>query len=151
MGEKRILIIDDDEDIVESLSMLLSGAGFEVDTAVTGDEAIKKSKEKVYNIALIDVVLPDMTGIDLLTKLEERKPKTRKVIITGYASLDNAVKALNLGADAYLIKPVDPEELMNTVKKQIEEQESELEMTQEKIVKFIETRVKELEKEEEKE
>lgn len=148
MGEKKILIIDDDEDIVESLSTLLSGAGFIVDTAVTGEEAVKKSKEKVYNVALIDIVLPDMTGIDLLTKLEERKPRTRKVIITGYASLDNAVKALNLGADAYLIKPVDPEELINTVKKQIEEQENELIMTQEKIVKFIETRVKELEKEE---
>ena len=149
MEEKRILIIDDDEDIVESLSTLLSSAGYAVDTAVNGEEAIKKSKEKVYNVVLIDVVLPDMTGIDLLTKLEERKPATRKIIITGYASLDNAVKALNLGADAYLIKPVDPEELISTVKKQIEEQENELAITQEKIVKFIETRVKELEKEEE--
>ncbi|MEM4214672.1 MAG: hypothetical protein QXZ28_05755, partial [Candidatus Methanomethylicaceae archaeon] len=71
---------------------------------------------------------------------------TRKVIITGYASLDNAVKALNLGANAYLIKPVDPGELINIIKKQIEEQENELTMTQEKVVKFIETRVKELEK-----
>ncbi|MCQ5362934.1 MAG: response regulator [Candidatus Methanomethylicia archaeon] len=147
MEEKRILIVDDDEDIVESLSTLLSNAGYVVDVALNGEEAIKKSKEKVYNVALIDVVLPDMTGIDLLTKLEERKPATRKIIITGYASLDNAVKALNLGADAYLIKPVDPEELISTVKKQIEEQENELAITQEKIVKFIETRVRELEKE----
>ncbi|MEM4157563.1 MAG: response regulator [Candidatus Methanomethylicaceae archaeon] len=146
MGEKKILIIDDDEDIVQSLSTLLSSIGFVVDTAVTGEEAIKKSKQNVYNIALIDIVLPDMTGIDLLTKLEERTPKTRKVIITGYASLDNAVKALNLGANAYLIKPVDPGELINIIKKQIEEQENELTMTQEKVVKFIETRVKELEK-----
>ncbi|NHV60986.1 MAG: response regulator [Candidatus Verstraetearchaeota archaeon] len=147
MEEKRILIVDDDEDIVESLSTLLSNAGYVVDVALNGEEAIKKSKEKVYNVALIDVELPDMTGIDLLTKLEERKPATRKIIITGYASLDNAVKALNLGADAYLIKPVDPEELISTVKKQIEEQENELAITQEKIVKFIETRVRELEKE----
>lgn len=146
LGEKKILIIDDDEDIVQSLSTLLSSIGFVVDTAVTGEEAIKKSKQNVYNIALIDIVLPDMTGIDLLTKLEERTPKTRKVIITGYASLDNAVKALNLGANAYLIKPVDPGELINIIKKQIEEQENELTMTQEKVVKFIETRVKELEK-----
>jgi len=147
LEEKRILIVDDDEDIVESLSTLLSNAGYVVDVALNGEEAIKKSKEKVYNVALIDVELPDMTGIDLLTKLEERKPATRKIIITGYASLDNAVKALNLGADAYLIKPVDPEELISTVKKQIEEQENELAITQEKIVKFIETRVRELEKE----
>lgn len=147
MEEKRILIVDDDEAIVESHSTLLSNAGYVVDVALNGEEAIKKSKEKVYNVALIDVVLPDMTGIDLLTKLEERKPATRKIIITGYASLDNAVKALNLGADAYLIKPVDPEELISTVKKQIEEQENELAITQEKIVKFIETRVRELEKE----
>ncbi|MGC8936953.1 MAG: response regulator [Candidatus Methanomethylicaceae archaeon] len=147
--KKSVLIIDDDEDIAESLSILLKEVGFVVDTAHTGEEAIKKSKEKVYNVALIDIVLPDMTGIELLTKLEERKPKTRKIIITGFASLDNAVKALNLGADAYLIKPVDPEELIATIKKQVEEQEREVAMTQEDVIKFIETRVKELEKEDE--
>ncbi len=145
--KKRILIIDDDEDILESLSVLLKDTSFIVDTALTGEEGIRKSKERVYNVALIDIVLPDMTGIDLITKLEERKPKTRKVIITGFASLDNAVSALNLGADAYLIKPVDPEELLNTIRKQVEEQENEVAVTQEKIVKFIETRVKKLEEE----
>lgn len=149
MAEKRVLIIDDDVDIVESLSTLLKEAGYIVDTATSGEEAIRKSKDNVYNVALIDIVLPDMTGIDLLTKLEERDPKTRKIIVTGFASLDNAVKALNLGADAYLIKPVDPKDLLNTIKRQIEEQEKEVALTQDKIVKFIETRVKELERQEE--
>lgn len=145
--KKRVLIIDDDEDIIESLSELLKNAGYLVDTATNGTEGIKKSKENIYNVALIDIMLPDMTGIDLLTRLEEREPKTRKVIITGYASLDNAVKALNLGANAYLIKPVDPEQLLDVVKKQIEDQEKELYVTQEMITKFIKTKVKMCEEE----
>ncbi|MGQ9759942.1 MAG: response regulator [Candidatus Methanomethylicaceae archaeon] len=147
--KKRVLIVDDDEDINKSMSELLRKAGFLVDVAFTGKEALKKARECIYHIALIDIKLPDISGIELLTQLEERVPRTRKIIITGYASLDNAVKALNLGADAYLMKPVDPEDLLNIVKKQSEKQDSELIMTQEKVVKFIETRVKTLEEEHE--
>ncbi|MCS7098448.1 MAG: response regulator [Candidatus Methanomethyliaceae archaeon] len=141
----RILVIDDDLDIREGISEILKAAGYEVDAVGTALEGIEKSKQKIYHIAFIDIVLPDMSGIDLLTKLEERVPKTKKVIITGFATLENAVQALNLGADAYLIKPVMPEKILEIVEKMMKKIEEEITITQEKIVKFIESRVKTLE------
>lgn len=141
----RILVIDDDSDIRKGISEILKAAGYEVDAVETALEGIEKSKQKVYHIAFIDIVLPDMSGIDLLTKLEERVPKTKKVIITGFATLENAVQALNLGADAYLIKPVMPEKILEIAEKMMKKIEEEITITQEKIVKFIETRVKTLE------
>ncbi|MEM0101224.1 MAG: response regulator [Candidatus Methanomethyliaceae archaeon] len=141
----RILVIDDDPDIREGISEILRNSGYEVDAVETATEAIKKSEEKVYHIAFIDIVLPDMNGIEVLKKLKDRIPKTRKVIITGYATLENAVEALNLGANAYLIKPVKPEDIIKITEKMMKEIEEEITMTQEKIIKFIETRVKMLE------
>ncbi|MEM2259946.1 MAG: response regulator [Candidatus Methanomethylicaceae archaeon] len=141
----RILVIDDDPDIREGISEILRNSGYEVDAVETATEAIKKSEENVYHIAFIDIVLPDMNGIEVLKKLKDRIPKTRKVIITGYATLENAVEALNLGANAYLIKPVKPEDIIKITEKMMKDIEEEITMTQEKIIKFIETRVKMLE------
>ncbi|MEM1573360.1 MAG: response regulator [Candidatus Methanomethylicaceae archaeon] len=141
----RILVIDDDPDIREGISEILRNSGYEVDAVETATEAIKKSEENAYHIAFIDIVLPDMNGIEVLKKLKDRIPKTRKVIITGYATLENAVEALNLGANAYLIKPVKPEDIIKITEKMMKEIEEEITMTQEKIIKFIETRVKMLE------
>lgn len=141
----RILVIDDDPDIREGISEILRNSGYEVDAVETATEAIKKSEENAYHIAFIDIVLPDMNGIEVLKKLKDRIPKTRKVIITGYATLENAVEALNLGANAYLIKPVKPEDIIKITEKMMKDIEEEITMTQEKIIKFIETRVKMLE------
>lgn len=144
----RILVIDDDPDIRDGISEILKACGYEVDAVETAAEGIKKSEERVYHIAFIDIVLPDMSGIEVLKKLKERIPKTRKVIITGYATLENAVEALNRGANAYLIKPVKPEDIISIADKMMKEIEEEITMTQDKIVKFIETRVKMLEEKE---
>jgi DNA-binding NtrC family response regulator len=143
--KKRILVIDDDADLRESITILLNRAGFVVDAVENGEEAIEKSKLNSYNVALIDIVLPDINGIDLLKKLKEINHSIRNIIITGFASLGNAVKALNLGADSYLIKPIASETLLDSIQKQLKDQEDEATMTQEKVVKFIETRVRSLE------
>lgn len=141
----RILVIDDDPDIREGFSEILKSSGYEVDAVETATEGIKKSEEKAYHIAFIDIVLPDMSGLEILKRLKEGIPKTRKVIITGFATLENAVEALNLGANAYLIKPVKPEEIIKITEKMMKEIEEEITMTQDKIIKFIEARVKMLE------
>ncbi len=143
----NILIIDDDESICETLRLIFEKPGFNVDVVHTGMEGIRKSNEKVYNVALIDVRLPDMRGIEVLTKLQETVPKMVKIIITGYASLDNAIEALNNGADAFIRKPFKPEELVLTVKKNLEDQLESLKMTQERISDFVKDRVKALESE----
>ena len=102
-----ILIVDDDESIRKVVSEILTGEGYNVESAATGKEATEKAEAKLFNIALIDIKLPDTTGVDLLTKIKETKPKMRKIIITGYPSLQNAVEALNKDADAYIIKPLN--------------------------------------------
>lgn len=144
MDGKSILIVDDDKIILRSLTQILKSEGFVTDTAETGQQAIKKSKEKFYNLALLDIKLPDMEGTELIRELNETLPKTMKVMLTGFPSLDNAMQALNLGADAYLTKPVDPEEVIKVCKEKLIEQSKFEKMSQEKVKKWIETRVQKL-------
>ncbi len=143
--KKRILVIDDDEDILETLHSLLVRKGYDAITANSGAAAIERSEESVINLALIDIVLPDMEGTQLLQKLKPRVPRTRKIIITGHAALDNAIKAVNLGADAYLMKPVNPQELLRIVDEQLTQQQEDTTITQEKISSYVATRAKQLE------
>jgi DNA-binding NtrC family response regulator len=116
-----------------------------VESAGTGVEATEKAEAKLFNIALIDIMLPDTTGVDLLTKIKETKPKMRKIIITGYPSLQNAVEALNKGADAYIIKPLNMDKILATVKEQLQKQIEEQEMTEKQLIQYIETRAKQIE------
>ena len=143
-GKVRILIVDDDEDICRTLSLILEEKGYEVDAAHTGKEAIEKSKTKVYNAALLDIKLPDMEGTELLTAMRETSPKMIKIMVTGYPALKNAVEALNKGADAYLMKPVNPEKLIKTIEEKLKIQKEAEVMTQEKIAAFVKTRTEKL-------
>jgi DNA-binding NtrC family response regulator len=143
---QRILVVDDDEDTRKVLTEILVDRGYGVDSAETGMEAIRKTEEKFYNLALIDIRLPDMDGAELLTKIKKTKPKMRKVIITGYPTLQNAVEALNRGADAYIMKPLNMDKMLTTIGEQLEEQREEQKMTEKQLVKYIETRVKQIEK-----
>jgi two-component system, NtrC family, nitrogen regulation response regulator NtrX len=143
----RILIIDDDENIRTVLQAILEDEGYIIETADTARKGIEKSEKAFYNLALIDVRLPDMEGIELLTKLHETKPKMRKIIVTGFPTMQNAVAALNKGADGFVLKPFDVEKILITIKEQLIKQEDEKKFSEEKIAEFIETRVKELDTE----
>ncbi|MBS7623093.1 response regulator [Candidatus Bathyarchaeota archaeon] len=142
--KKRILVVDDDPDILSSLKSILEFKGYMVDTAVNGREAIEKSKSEYYNLALLDIKLPDMEGTDLLTKIHRTTPKMMKVMLTGYPSLENAVKSLNLGADAYIMKPVKPEVLLKTIEEKLREQSEIESMSEEKVREWMETRLKKI-------
>ncbi len=146
MGEHtRVLVVDDDESIRKTLAAILEEEAHAVDTAANGREAIRKSKTRAYNLALIDIRLPDMEGTTLLTKMADTTPRMRKIIITGYPSLQNAMDALNRGADAYILKPFDLTKVLQTINEQLKKQEEEVNYSQNKVAEFIETRVKELE------
>ncbi len=140
----KILLIDDDENIRKVLQTILEDEGYLVETADNGKKAIEKSQLNFYNLALIDVRLPDVEGIDLLTKLRETTPKIRKIIVTGYPTLQNAMAAVNKGADAYVMKPFDVERILQIIKEQLRKQEESRKFTEEKVAEFIQTRVKEL-------
>lgn len=119
----RILVIDDDKTIRLTIAALLQTEGYIVDVAETGKEAIAKSNANYYNLALIDIRLPDMMGTDLLLKLRETIPPMVKIIVTGYPALQNAIDAVNKGANAYVLKPANPEKILNTVKDWLKKQQ----------------------------
>jgi DNA-binding NtrC family response regulator len=95
-----------------------------VDAVETGREAIEKTRENYYALVLVDRKLPDADGVEL-DKIEDTAPKIRKVIFTGFPSIDNIQEAISLGAHAYVTKPIDPQEIIETVKQQLEERERE--------------------------
>lgn len=139
---KRILLIDDDENITETLVLALEAEGFIVDSAKTGKEGIAKSFENFYNLAVVDWRLPDIEGTILLGELKQTTPKMAKIMLTGFPSMDNAIDAVNNRADAFLVKPVQFEKLLDTIKDLLGQQENATEYTEEKMTNFIETRVK---------
>jgi len=149
-NKANILIVEDDTNIRETLSSILQQNGYSTDTAENGYEAIQKSQTKFFNLALLDIKLPDMEGTELLTTMHENVPKMAKIMITGYPSLENAVEAVNLGADAYVIKPVKPEKLLLLIEEKLEKQRTADKMTEEGVTEWIETRARKIEQERQK-
>jgi DNA-binding NtrC family response regulator len=87
MKQQRILIVDDDENITTVFQVNLESNGYEVETAKNGVEALEKTRRMFFNLALIDIKLPDMEGTDLIELLREVAPKMRMIIVTGFPSL----------------------------------------------------------------
>jgi DNA-binding response OmpR family regulator len=118
-ANRIILIVDDDKSILRTFTRILQKHGYEIDTAETGKEAIEKADKKNYDLALVDIRLPDMDGTELLAKMKKQLQNTIKIMITGFPSIESGVKALDEGADAYLVKPVKPEELLMLIKEKL--------------------------------
>lgn len=140
----RILVVDDDDMILESLVGILESEGYIASTARTGEEAIAKTEREFFNAMLIDIHLPDMTGIEVLSRIKETTPRMKKIIVTGFPETHTAIDAVNHKADAYLVKPFDPELLLDLIEQNLEQQEEELKYTQEKVLEYIKTRIKQL-------
>lgn len=138
----QILIVDDDESICKTLSVILQAEGYQTTTATTAKEALQKAKTQYFKLALLDIKLPDIKGTQLLTQLKEITPETIKIIITGYPSLKNAVEALNLGADSYIMKPLNPAELLKTIKNKLEKQKQTEKLTKEKLARWIQSQLR---------
>jgi len=144
MERKRILIVDDEKTVLENFREILELKGYSVDIAETGQEAIDKSEANPYNLALLDIRLPDMEGTELLKRMKDTIPKMVKIMVTGYPSLENAKKALNRGADSYVVKPVNMDELLNLIKEHLRKQDEERKYSEEKVTEYIQVRAREL-------
>jgi DNA-binding NtrC family response regulator/signal transduction histidine kinase len=131
----QILIIDDEPRMCESLHTLLSGQGYNVFTAGTGEDAEAILSNNKFDIALVDWVMPDTDGIHLMDFINQKTPDTEVIIITGYASLDSAIDALKRGAYDYVRKPFEFEELLATIKNALNQKklQRENEIIQEKL------------------
>lgn len=117
-----MLVVDDDLSILRCTIRVLENNGYEADSAETGEEAIAKAKERIYDVALIDLKLPDMDGIEILSKAN--LSKAVKIMLTGYHSLVSSIQAMDKGVDAYLRKPVSPEELILLIKSKLKAKEN---------------------------
>lgn len=113
--KKNILIVDDDQSILHIFTRILQKQGYNTAIAETGQEAMEKLQERKYDLALVDMKLPDTNGTDLLTKLRASQPETVLIVITGFASLEDASKVIDRGAVAYLVKPVKSEDLIRII------------------------------------
>jgi DNA-binding NtrC family response regulator len=120
-----VLIIDDDPKMRELLTSILENATYIVETASNGKEAIKACKKSPIDVALIDIELPDTNGTRLLGNLKALQPKMVKIIITGHPSIENAVTAVNEKADGYILKPFNPSDLLEKIKKLIDDKKNE--------------------------
>ncbi len=122
-ASRTILVVDDDKSILRTFTRILQKNGYKIDTAETGKEAMEKAGNKHYELALVDIRLPDMDGTELLAKIKMQLQDTIKIMITGFPSLESGVKALDEGADAYLVKPVKPEDLLMLIKEKMKSKE----------------------------
>jgi len=123
-GKKRVLVVDDNRQIAESLKEILKSADYYVETAGTGQEALERFSAQSFDVALLDVKLPDMEGTQLLKMLknmEKASSKSRmvKIMITGFADQKNAMDSLNSGADAFLMKPVAVKEVLAIIEEKL--------------------------------
>lgn len=125
MKKQKILIIDDDPNIRKTLSDILRGKGYEPLAAKDGAEAQALLAKKAINLVLIDLGLPDIPGLEILTGINSRHPSIQAIILTGQASLDSAIEATNKGAFSYLQKPYDMDQLILHIRRALEKQEAQ--------------------------
>jgi DNA-binding NtrC family response regulator len=119
----RVLIVDDEYQLLEAFKKKLSKEGMEVFTATNGQEAIAIIKQETLDIGLFDIKLPDTDGVELLERLRDTQPTAEVIMLTGYASVDTAIRSMKLGAYDYLTKPVKLSELHTVILKAYEKKQ----------------------------
>src|SRR5512141_151685 len=111
-GKGRVLVIDDEIDICEGLQLLLVSEGYSVEIAQNATEGLHKMESKAYDLVLLDLMMPDRSGMEVLQEVRQRDRETPIFMITAYGSVEAAVHALKLGANDYFSKPWDNEKLI---------------------------------------
>ena len=130
MGEASILVVEDNEDLCTAVAYNLKKKGYEVETAFSGEEALEKANRKILDLVLLDINLPGIDGITVLSKLKAHDPDLLVIMITAYGDLSHAISAMQAGAYDYLTKPFELEELRLKVEKALETQRLRREVNQ---------------------
>ncbi|NIQ89028.1 MAG: response regulator [Deltaproteobacteria bacterium] len=116
MADYRVLLVDDEEEFVSALSERLMLRGIEVDSALNGEEALALMVEKVFEVVILDVMMPGLSGLEVLKQIKSTHPNTQVILLTGHGSTREGIEGMRLGAFDYLIKPVDIEEMLEKMK-----------------------------------
>lgn len=118
---KRILVVDDDAELRETLQEALEGENYQVSIGRNGDEGIRLAKEMDFDLIMLDLVMPGLSGMESLLLLRRDHPRVKIIMMTAFSTIENAVEAMRRGADDYLTKPFRLDEMITGVKRLIEE------------------------------
>jgi DNA-binding NtrC family response regulator len=121
----RILVVDDEPLVTKGCRRILADAGYQVDTAATGQEGLNRAFGESFDLVMADLKLPDADGMDLVRALRSERPETRIVIITGYGSVPSAVEAVKLGVSDYIEKPFTPEQVTEAIGRALQEDQGQ--------------------------
>src|SRR5579871_4563329 len=124
----KILIVDDETVVRDSLGKWFASEGYQTRPVASGREALESINNNEYDVALLDIKMPGMDGMELQARLREADPDLTVIVMTGYASVETAVQALKRGAYDYITKPVDPDELSHLVGKALEHRQARREV-----------------------
>jgi DNA-binding NtrC family response regulator len=113
----NVLIVDDEKEIRESLQRMLERQEYRVFTAADGEEALKVSQERNIDVALVDIVMPKMDGLEFLRQVHHSNPKIEVIMITGQSTVERCVKAIEYGASSYLLKPAWFNDILDAISK----------------------------------
>jgi CheY-like chemotaxis protein len=123
-SNRKILVVDDEITVCKSIRQAILSEGYQVDTALSGEEALKKDKENAYDLIITDLMMPGISGLDLLKTLKEARPSVDVIMVTGYPTIKTAVQSVKLGAFDYLPKPFTPADLRGLVSRAFKKAES---------------------------
>ena len=116
----RILVVDDEEIVIKSCLRILGGDDYHVEAAYDGREALRKIEENPYDVMILDVVMPNMGGLEVLRRVKETHPDMDVIMVTGRSQVDTVIQARKLGARDFLSKPFEPNELKLVVQRALE-------------------------------
>jgi DNA-binding response OmpR family regulator len=123
---KSILIVDDEQNLRKSLAMILQREGYSVTTAASANEAHQLLQAGAFDLAFFDIKMPEKSGLTLLSEIRELYPDMPVVLLTAFASLESAIEAVRIGADDYLLKPIDPPVILTRIKQVLEKHKQPL-------------------------
>lgn len=123
---KKILIVDDDAELRANLTEVLKGAGYQAESATSAKEGVAMIESREFDVVLLDFMMPKMSGIDALLTMRRMRPKTKVIMVTAFATVENAVDAIKKGASDYISKPFKIELLLTTIRRVLEEAKFEM-------------------------
>lgn len=127
--QPKVLIVDDEERFRTTMCRLLSIKGLDATTAGSGKEALEKIRQEIYDVLILDVRMPEMSGVDVLSEVKKIDPHIEVIIMTGYASVDTARDIMKFGAYDYLLKPYDTDQLLEKIENAFERRTTRMALT----------------------
>lgn len=118
-SKTKILVVDDEITVGQSIRQSILSGSCTVDTALSGEEALKKDEEQKYELIITDLMMPGISGLDLLQAIKKKRPEVMVLVITGYPTIKTAVQSIKMGAFDYIAKPFTPNELRSLVKRAV--------------------------------